>query len=64
MPLQSVSLFLPQIDARLGYPSVRTNLYTVAPNVSGAVVLLLLAFASDYARLRFPFVAWASCSPS
>ncbi|CAK7236431.1 hypothetical protein SBRCBS47491_009634 [Sporothrix bragantina] len=57
VPLQSVTLFLPQIIARLGYSTVKTNLYTVAPNVSGAVVLLILAFASDYTRLRFPFVA-------
>lgn len=57
VPLQSVNLFLPQIVARLGYDTAKTNLYTVAPNVSGAVVLLLLAFASDYTRLRFPFVA-------
>ena len=57
VPLQSVNLFLPQIVQRLGYGPARTNLYTVAPNVTGAVVLLVLAFASDYTRLRFPFVA-------
>jgi len=57
VPLQSVTLFLPQIISRLGYDRVKTNLYTVAPNVSGAVMLLILAFASDYTRLRFPFVA-------
>lgn len=57
VPLQSVQLFLPQIVARLGYNAVKTNLYTVAPNVSGAVMLLILAFASDYTRWRFPFVA-------
>ena len=57
VPLQSVQLFLPQIIARLGYDTVKTNLYTVAPNVSGAVMLLVLAFASDYTRLRFPFIA-------
>ena len=57
VPLQSVSLFLPQIIARLGYDTVKTNLYTVAPNVSGAIMLLVLAFASDYTRLRFPFIA-------
>ena len=57
VPLQSVTLFLPQIIARLKYSTVKTNLYTVAPNVSGAVMLLILAFASDYTRLRFPFVA-------
>lgn len=57
VPLQSVQLFLPQIVQRLGYGTTKTNLYTVAPNVSGAVMLLVLAFASDYIRLRFPFVA-------
>lgn len=57
VPLQSVQLFLPQIIGRLGYSTVKTNLYTVAPNVSGAVMLLVLAFASDWTRIRFPFVA-------
>ena len=60
VPLQSVQLFLPQIVSRLGYGSVKTNLYTVAPNIGGAVMLLLLAFASDYTRWRFPFVV--SCT--
>ncbi|KAK9369479.1 major facilitator superfamily domain-containing protein [Lipomyces kononenkoae] len=57
VPLQSVSLFLPQIVARLGYSTVKTNLYTVAPNICGACVLLILAFSSDFSRLRFPFIA-------
>ncbi|KAF2837727.1 MFS general substrate transporter [Patellaria atrata CBS 101060] len=57
VPLQSVSLFLPQIVGRLGYDKIKTNLYTVAPNIVGAVVLLILAFTSDYMRLRFPFIA-------
>lgn len=57
VPLQSVSLFLPVIVKRLGYSTVKTNLYTVAPNITGAAMLLILAFASDYTRLRFPFVA-------
>ncbi|QUC16625.1 uncharacterized protein UV8b_00866 [Ustilaginoidea virens] len=57
VPLQATSLFLPQIIQRLGYSPVRTNLYTVAPNVVGAAVPLVLAFASDYRRTRFPFVA-------
>lgn len=57
VPLQSVSLFLPQIVQRLGYDKIKTNLYTVAPNIVGACVLLILAFASDHARLRFPFIA-------
>ncbi|KAF2139703.1 uncharacterized protein K452DRAFT_232137 [Aplosporella prunicola CBS 121167] len=58
VPLQSVALFLPQIIARLSPASaVHTNLLTVAPNAVGALVLLLLAFASDLARCRAPFIA-------
>ncbi|KAF2264891.1 MFS general substrate transporter [Lojkania enalia] len=57
VPLQSVALFMPQIVGRLQYSTVKTNLYTVAPNIVGAVVLLILAFTSDYTRLRFPFIA-------
>lgn len=57
VPLQSLALFLPQIIARLGYNTVLTNLLTVAPNVGGAVMLLILAFASDMLRIRFPFIA-------
>ncbi|KAJ5156919.1 uncharacterized protein N7482_008019 [Penicillium canariense] len=56
VPLQGVALFMPQIVARLGYSTVKTNLYTVAPNVTGAVMLLVLAFCSDYTRLRSPFI--------
>ncbi|CAD0108456.1 unnamed protein product [Aureobasidium uvarum] len=51
VPLQSVNLFLPQIVQRL------TNLYTVAPNITGAVMLLILGFSSDLTRWRFPFIA-------
>lgn len=57
IPLQSVSLFLPQIIGRLNYGTVKTNLYTVAPNCTGAVMLLILAYSSDYTRWRFPFIA-------
>ncbi|KAJ5523794.1 transporter [Penicillium frequentans] len=57
VPLQGVSLFLPVIIERLRYSTVKTNLYTVAPNVSGAAVLLILAFCSDWTRWRFPFIA-------
>ena len=56
VPLQSVSLFLPQIVSALNYSTVKTNLYTVAPNVTGAVMLLVLAFSSDLLRIRFPFI--------
>ncbi|PGG95540.1 hypothetical protein GX51_08222 [Blastomyces parvus] len=57
IPIQSVALFMPQIIQRLGYSTVKTNLYTVAPNCTGAVMLLVLAFSSDFARIRFPFIA-------
>ncbi|KAF4993344.1 hypothetical protein FDECE_13459 [Fusarium decemcellulare] len=56
VPIQSVALFMPQIIQRLGYGTVKTNLYTVAPNVGGAVMLLILAFSSDFLRIRFPFI--------
>lgn len=56
VPLQSVALFLPQIIQRLKFDTIKTNLYTVAPNITGAVMLLVLAFASDFTRLRFPFI--------
>lgn len=57
VPLQSVALFLPQIVGALGYDKIKTNLYTVAPNIVGACFLLILAFTSDFTRLRFPFIA-------
>ncbi|KAA1471527.1 MFS general substrate transporter [Dentipellis sp. KUC8613] len=52
VPLASVNNFLPQIVASLGYSTVKTNLYTVAPNVVGTVALILLTFSSDYFRER------------
>jgi hypothetical protein len=39
------------------YGTIKTNLYTVAPNITGAVMLLILGFSSDFTRWRFPFVA-------
>lgn len=44
---------------RLGYLTVLTNLYTVGPSATGAVMLLVLAFCSDLTRLRFPFIVLA-----
>jgi hypothetical protein len=57
VPLQSIALFLPQTIARLSYATVKTNLHTAAPNITGAVMLLILGFASEYTRWCFPFVA-------
>ncbi|KAI8950631.1 major facilitator superfamily transporter [Xylaria longipes] len=56
VPIQSVALFLPQIVQRIVTDSIRVNLYTVAPNITGAVTLLILAFSSDLLRIRFPFI--------
>jgi hypothetical protein len=41
-----------QIVQRLGYGVVKTNLWTVAPNSVGFVVLLCIAKSSDYFRER------------
>ncbi|KAI9729404.1 MAG: hypothetical protein M1834_006928 [Cirrosporium novae-zelandiae] len=48
VPLFSVSNFLPQIVERLGYNTVKTNLYTVAPTIVGSVFLVCVAFSSDH----------------
>lgn len=52
VPLASVNNFLPQIVGSLGYSTIRTNLFTVAPNVVGTVAVLALTFSSDYFRER------------
>ena len=52
VPLASVNNFLPQIVASLGYSPVKTNLYTVAPNIVGTVALIILTQSSDYFRER------------
>ncbi|CAK5280523.1 unnamed protein product [Mycena citricolor] len=41
-----------QIVASLHFSTVKTNLYTVAPNIAGTVALLLLSYSSDYFRER------------
>ncbi|KAK6585760.1 hypothetical protein PZA11_002487 [Diplocarpon coronariae] len=48
----TTSNFLPQIVQRLGFSVVKTNLWTVAPNAVGFVVLLCIAKSSDYFRER------------
>ncbi|KAF7596105.1 hypothetical protein BBP40_003367 [Aspergillus hancockii] len=48
----SVSNFLPQMVALLGYSTVKTNLYTVAPYCVGTVVLWVICKSSDYFRER------------
>ncbi|KAF4537095.1 MFS transporter [Lasiodiplodia theobromae] len=48
----TVSNFLPQIVARLGYSTIKTNLWTVAPNAVGFCFLLLVTWSSDRLRER------------
>ncbi|KAK2810574.1 hypothetical protein FQN50_002831 [Emmonsiellopsis sp. PD_5] len=44
--------FFPMIVQRLGYSVVKTNLWTVAPNMVGSVILLAVAYSSDHFRER------------
>lgn len=44
------------IGAMGNLSTTMTNLYTVAPNVFGAVFLLILAFASDFTQVRSIYV--------
>jgi MFS family permease len=57
----TTSNFLPQIVQRLGYSVIKTNLWTVAPNATGFVVLLCVAFSSDYFRERTFHIVFSLC---
>jgi MFS family permease len=57
----TTSNFLPQIVQRLGYSVVKTNLWTVAPNAVGFVVLLCVTYSSDYFRERTFHICGALC---
>ncbi|KAH9902018.1 MFS general substrate transporter [Xylariomycetidae sp. FL2044] len=48
----AVGSFLPQIVQLMGFPTLKTNLYTVAPNLVGAVILFCIARSSDRFRER------------
>ncbi|KAE8447772.1 hypothetical protein EG329_010166 [Mollisiaceae sp. DMI_Dod_QoI] len=52
MGYTTTSTFLPQIVGRLGFDTVKTNLWTVAPNCVGVVILLCVTKSSDYFRER------------
>ncbi|KAF7521543.1 hypothetical protein G7054_g12399 [Neopestalotiopsis clavispora] len=53
----SVSNFLPTMIKRLAAgDAVRANLYTIAPNLSGAVFIVAVCALSDRLRRRAPFV--------
>jgi len=57
----SVGNFLPQMVARLGYSTVKTNLYTVAPYCVGCVVLLAVCYSSDHFRERSLHLVFCLC---
>ncbi|KAJ5927570.1 Major facilitator superfamily domain general substrate transporter [Penicillium verrucosum] len=48
----AMNFFPLQIVQRLGYSVIKTNIWTVAPNLVGAVFLLCVAKSSDYFRER------------
>lgn len=52
MGYTTTSTFLPQIVQRLGFDTVKTNLWTVAPNCVGVVVLLCVTKSSDMFKER------------
>jgi hypothetical protein len=60
--LYSITNFLPQIVQRLGYGTVKTNLYTVAPNVVGALCLVAVSFSSDFFRERCMHITVMMCT--
>lgn len=61
MAFSTTSNFLPQIVARLGYSVVKTNLWTVAPNAVGFMVLLAVTYSSDYFRERTFHIIFSLC---
>ena len=59
----TTSSFLPQIVGRLGFSTVKTNLWTVAPNCFGVVVLLVVTWSSDHFRERTFHLTFALMPP-
>lgn len=58
-PLWSTTSNSKQIVQRLGFSVIKTNLWTVAPNSVGFVVLLCIAKSSDYFRERTYHIVFA-----
>ncbi|KAK6075179.1 vitamin H transporter protein [Seiridium cupressi] len=52
----SVSNFLPTMIKRLATDTVKTNLYTIAPNLSGAVFIIVMCVLSDKFFKRALFI--------
>ena len=56
---RTATTFLPQLLARFEFSAVKTNLYTVAPNLVAVCYLFTIAFLSDYTRQRTLFLMLA-----
>lgn len=59
VPINSINNWFPQIVGVLGKSTIQTNLFTVAPNIWGAISLIIIAFSSDYAKVRSGFICIA-----
>ncbi|CEL56544.1 putative transporter C1039,04 OS=Schizosaccharomyces pombe (strain 972 / ATCC 24843) GN=SPAC1039.04 PE=3 SV=1 [Rhizoctonia solani AG-1 IB] len=55
--LASISVFLPSIIKSLGYTDAKAQIMTVPPYACACIVMVLVAKASDYFRIRGPFAA-------
>ncbi|CUM54351.1 uncharacterized protein AC631_00730 [Debaryomyces fabryi] len=62
VPINSINNWFPQIIGALGKSTVETNLFTVAPNIWGAISLILISFSSDFLRIRSLFICIAVLS--
>ncbi|BCR92873.1 uncharacterized protein ACHE_80773S [Aspergillus chevalieri] len=52
----STGQFLPRIVHQLGYSAVQTNLHLMAPDLTGCVITLLVAWLSDHYKERGTFL--------
>ncbi|MCJ1468560.1 hypothetical protein MMC07_007189 [Pseudocyphellaria aurata] len=60
VPTYSFAYFAPTIIKTLGYSTVQTQLHTVPPVAAALALCLITAYASDYTRLRLPFILLGS----
>ncbi|TPX09562.1 uncharacterized protein E0L32_009305 [Thyridium curvatum] len=60
VPLYSFSLFLPSIVTGMGYKSTVAQLFTVPPNMTGFISVIVASYFSDRVRVRGPFIV-AGC---
>ncbi|CAG8957430.1 hypothetical protein HYFRA_00011411 [Hymenoscyphus fraxineus] len=58
IPIYSFAYFTPTIVKTLGYSVIQTQLHSVPPIAAAFVLCTILAYLSDKARLRFPFIAF------